>query len=201
MVGMSGGEPVGSLSGGAPVGSLPGGEPAGSLSGGEPAVPSLSGALVTVPRVFVGLLVLGAIGTMLFGVFARYVLLPITDWFDTDPVNFFWVEEVGETALAWITMIGAAVAVAERGHFHVAVLLHRLAPANRRLIEIATQALIAAFGLLTAWLGTQLAIMNSVLTSPALEFSLAWLYLPAAIGGALMALYAGHAVLIRARAS
>jgi TRAP-type C4-dicarboxylate transport system permease small subunit len=43
--------------------------------------------------------------------------------------------------------------------------------------------------------------MNSVLTSPALEFSLAWLYLPAAIGGALMALYAGHAVLIRARAS
>lgn len=50
--------------------------------------------------------------------------------------------------------------------------------------------LIAAFGLLVAWLGMKLAIMNSTLTSPALEFSLAWLYLPAAIGGVLMALYA-----------
>src|SRR5580698_9310079 len=69
-------------------------------------------AVIAAPRVFLGLLVLGAIGAMLFGVFARYVLLPITDWLDTDPVNFFWVEEVGETALAWITMIGAAIAVA-----------------------------------------------------------------------------------------
>ena len=146
-----------------------------------------------------GLLVLGAIGTMLFGVFARYVLLPITDWFDTDPVNFFWVEEVGETALAWITMIGAAIAVAERGHFHLAVLLHRMAPQNQRRVEIATFVLIAAFGLLTAWLGVKLAILNSMLTSPALEFSLAWLYVPEAIGGGLVALYAVHAILTRVR--
>ena len=127
---------------------------------------------------------------MLYGVFARYVLLPITDWFDVDPVNFFWVEEVGETALAWITMIGAAIAVFERGHFNLAVLVHRLPAKTQRKIDIATQMLIAAFGLLVAWLGMKLAIMNSTLTSPALEFSLAWLYLPAAIGGVLMALYA-----------
>jgi TRAP-type C4-dicarboxylate transport system permease small subunit len=150
---------------------------------------SFGRAAIAAPRVFVGLLVLGAIGTMLFGVLARYVLLPITDWFDVDPVNFFWVEEVGETALAWITMIGAAIAVAERGHFNLTVLLHRLTPETQRRIDIATQVLIAAFGLLVAWLGAKLAIMNSVLTSPALEFSLAWLYLPAALGGVLMALY------------
>ena len=152
---------------------------------------------LAVPRVFLGLLVLGAIGTMLFGVFARYVLLPITDWFDVDPVNFFWVEEVGETALAWITMIGAAIAVAERGHFHLSVLVHRLPPKPRHRIDAATQVLIGLFGLLVAWLGVKLAILNSMLTSPALEFSLAWLYIPAAIGGVLMALYAGHIILLR----
>jgi TRAP-type C4-dicarboxylate transport system permease small subunit len=153
---------------------------------------------VAVPRVFLGLLVLGAIGTMLFGVLARYVLLPITDWFDVDPVNFFWVEEVGETTLAWITMIGAAIAVAERGHFHLAVLVHRLPPKARRRVEIGTQVLIGLFGLLVAFLGTKLAILNSMLTSPALEFSLAWLYIPAVIGGVLMVLYSGQKILDRA---
>ena len=154
-------------------------------------------AALAAPRVFVGLLVLGAIGTMLFGVFARYVLLPITNWFDVDPVNFFWVEEVGETALAWITMIGAAIAVAERGHFQLAVLVHRLPRTTQNLIELATLVLIAAFGTLVAWLGVKLALLNYMLTSPALEFSLAWLYMPAAIGGALMTFYAGR--MIRAR--
>jgi TRAP-type C4-dicarboxylate transport system permease small subunit len=149
------------------------------------------------PRVFLGLLVLGAIGTMLFGVLARYVLLPITDWFDVDPVNFFWVEEVGETALAWITMIGAAIAVAERGHFHLAMLVHRMPPAMRRRFDVATQVLIAAFGLLVAWLGTKLALLNYMLTSPALEFSLAWLYLPASLGGLLMAFYAVRQIMSR----
>ena len=36
---------------------------------------------------------------MLYGVFMRYIMLPITDWLDVDPINFFWVEEVGETTL------------------------------------------------------------------------------------------------------
>jgi len=159
---------------------------------------SFARAAAAAPRVFVGLLVLGAIATMLFGVFARYMLLPITDWFDVDPVNFFWVEEVGETALAWITMIGAAIAVAERGHFHLAVIVHRLSVPARRRIDAATQLLIGAFGLLVAWLGLKLALLNAMLTSPALEFSLAWLYIPATIGGVLMAIYATQKIWGRA---
>ncbi len=140
----------------------------------------------------VGALVLIAIGVMLYGVLARYVLLPITNWLDVDPVNFFWVEEVGETALAWITLIGAAIAVAERSHFHLAVLVHRLPPEAQRKMDIATHVLIAGFGLLVSWLGLKLAMLNASLTSPALELSLAWLYIPAAVGGLLMALYAAN---------
>ena len=155
---------------------------------------SLTRVALAIPRAFVGVLVLGAIGVMLFGVFARYVLLPITNWLDVDPVNFFWVEEVGETALAWITMIGAAIAILDRGHFHLAVLVHRMPPAARRFMDIATHVLIFGFGVLVAWLGVKLAILNHTLTSPGLEFSLAWLYVPEAMGGALMAFYAAHMV-------
>ncbi len=142
------------------------------------------------PKILVGGLVLGAIGAMLFGVFARYVLLPLTDWMDVDPVNFFWVEEVGETALAWITLIGAAIGVAERSHFSLAILVHRLSPGAQKAVHYVNHIVIFSFALLVAWLGLKLAIMNGGLTSPALEFSLAWVYAPAAVGGVLMAIYA-----------
>jgi TRAP-type C4-dicarboxylate transport system permease small subunit len=142
------------------------------------------------PKILVGGLVLGAIAAMLFGVFARYVLLPLTDWMDVDPVNFFWVEEVGETALAWITLIGAAIGVAERSHFSLAILAHRLPMGAQKAVHYINHIVIFSFALLVAWLGLKLAIMNGGLTSPALEFSLAWVYAPAAVGGILMAIYA-----------
>lgn len=147
-------------------------------------------AVAMAPKVIVGGLVLGAIGTMLYGVLARYILLPITNWMDVDPVNFFWVEEVGELALAWITLIGAALGVAERSHFALAVLVHRFPPHVRRAIHYGNHVVIGAFALLVAWLGLKLALLNASLTSPGLEFSLAWLYAPATVGGLLMAIYA-----------
>jgi len=147
-------------------------------------------AVLAIPKILVGGLVLLAIGTMLYGVFMRYIMLPITDWLDVDPVNFFWVEEVGETTLIWLTLIGAAVAVAERSHFTLTVFTHRLPLRLQHIIHVANNLLIAAFGGLIAWLGIKLSILNAMLTSPALEFSLAWLYASTVVGGILIALYA-----------
>src|SRR3954454_8299297 len=97
-------------------------------------MPSFGGAravnaALAIPKIVTGGLVLLAIGVMLYGVFMRYVMLPITDWLDVDPVHFFWVEEVGETTLAWLTLIGAAVGVAERSHFTLTLFAHRFPPA------------------------------------------------------------------------
>jgi TRAP-type C4-dicarboxylate transport system permease small subunit len=146
--------------------------------------------VLAIPKIVVGGLVLLAIGTMLYGVFMRYVMLPITDWLDVDPVNFFWVEEVGETTLTWLTLIGAAVAVAERSHFTLTVFTHHLPTRMQRIIHVGNNLLIAAFGGLVAWVGLKLAILNAMLTSPALEFSLAWLYASSVVGGILITLYA-----------
>src|SRR6185312_17150299 len=107
---------------------------------------SMADAMVAIPRFVVGVLVLGAIGTMLWGVFARYVLLPVTDWFDWDTINFFWVEEVGETSLAWLTLLGAAVGVATRSHFTLNVFAHHLQTGAQRAIHVVNYVLIAAFG-------------------------------------------------------
>jgi TRAP-type C4-dicarboxylate transport system permease small subunit len=131
--------------------------------------------LTLLPRVFLGGLVLFAIGVMLYGVLCRYVLLPVTDWLDVDPPNFFWVEEVGETTLAWLTMIGAAIAVRERSHFALNLLTHRFSRPAREKLHVAHHLLIAGFGLLIAWFGVKLVLLNMSLMSPALEISLGWL--------------------------
>ena len=147
-------------------------------------------SVLAIPKILTGGLVLLAIAVMLYGVFMRYVMLPVTDWLDVDPINFFWVEEVGETALCWLTLVGAAVGVAERGHFTLNLVVHRLSPRAQHVIHVVNNLLIAGFGGLVAWLGVKLAALNATLTSPALEFSLAWLYAAATVGGILIALYA-----------
>jgi TRAP-type C4-dicarboxylate transport system permease small subunit len=144
----------------------------------------------SLPRLVLGGLVLFAIGVMLCGVFLRYVMLPITNWMDVDPVNFFWVEEVGELTLTWLTMIGAAIGVAERAHFTLNIFVHRLPSGMQHGFHVFNHLLIAAFGGLVGWICYKLAVLNGGLTSPALEISLGWFYGSGAIGGLLIVLYA-----------
>jgi len=150
--------------------------------------------LFLLPRIFLGGLVLFAIGVMLYGVFARYVLLPITDWMDWDQPNFFWVEEVGETSLAWLTLVGAAIAVKQRGHFALDLVTHHLSARGRAGLNILHNLIIAGFGGVVAWQGYKLVELNITLTSPALEMSLGWLYGSTVVGGILIVLFALDAV-------
>jgi TRAP-type C4-dicarboxylate transport system permease small subunit len=145
--------------------------------------------ILVLPKIVLTGLLAVAIGDMIIGVFLRYVMVPVTDWLDLDPINFFWVEEIGEYSLAWLTMVGAGIGIAEHAHFTLRVVTHRLPPPAQRAIHIASQLLIAGFGALAAWYGLKLAIVNSLLTSPALQINLAWLYAAPAVGGVLIVVY------------
>jgi TRAP-type C4-dicarboxylate transport system permease small subunit len=145
--------------------------------------------VVLAPKIVLTALLALAIADMIVGVFLRYVMVEITDWLDVDPINFFWVEEVGEYSLAWLTLIGAGLGVAERAHFTLRVLTHRLPLAAQHVVHVAGHLLVAGFGALAAWYGLKLAIVNSALTSPALELNLAWLYAAPAVGGVLIVIY------------
>jgi TRAP-type C4-dicarboxylate transport system permease small subunit len=151
---------------------------------------ALRASIVAIPRLVVGALLLMAIGVMLAGVFLRYVMVPITDQLGLDPINFFWVEELGEMLLAWMTLVGAAVGIAERTHFTVTVFTQHLPPFAQRTFHIANHVLIAAFGGVIAWQGWKVAALNKGLTSPALGISMGWLYGALVAGGTLIALFA-----------
>jgi TRAP-type C4-dicarboxylate transport system permease small subunit len=144
--------------------------------------------LALVPRVVVGLLLAVAIGNLLVGVFLRYVMLEVTDWLDLDPIRFTWVEEVGEFTLAWLTLLGAAIGVRERAHFTLHML--RFRPAVGRWLDRLHHGLIAGFGLIAAWYGFKLCLLNLEVRSAGLQLNLATLYAAAVAGGLLMAAYA-----------
>jgi TRAP-type C4-dicarboxylate transport system permease small subunit len=150
------------------------------------------------PKFAVTALIILAIVNLLVGVILRYFVGGITDWLDVDPVPFTWVEEVGELSLAWLTLIGAAIGIQSRSHFTLAVFVHRLPDGARLCIHRLNHALITGMGLLVAWYGLKLCLLNRTLTTPGLQINLAWLYASAVVGGILISIY-GFAVMIASR--
>jgi TRAP-type C4-dicarboxylate transport system permease small subunit len=146
-------------------------------------------SLSAVPKLIVTALIIFAIVNLLIGVVLRYGVGNITDYFDLDPVPFTWVEEVGEMSLAWLTLIGAAIGVRQRSHFTLHVFVHRLSPAAQLWIGRFNHALIVGIGVLTAFYGYRLCLLNATTRTPGLELSLIWLYGSAVVGGILIALY------------
>jgi len=144
--------------------------------------------IANIPKFVVSFLLVAAIVNLLIGVFLRYVVVDITDYFDLDPVPFTWVEEVGEMLLAWLTLIGAAIGVRERSHFTLHVL--NFSPAGQAIVNRIHYALIAVLGAIACWYGVKLCLLNSVLTTPGLQINLAVLYASCVVGGALLAIYA-----------
>ena len=142
----------------------------------------------SIPKVVVALLLIAAILNLLVGVFLRYVMIPVTDWLDIDAIPFTWVEEVGEMLLAWLTLIGAAIGVRERNHFTLHVL--HFSPAGQAIIDRVHYALVAILGAIAAWYGVRLCILNHTLVTPGLSINLSLLYASAAVGGALLVVYA-----------
>ena len=141
------------------------------------------------PHVVITVLMLVAMVDMLVGVFLRYVMTWVSARFDLPSVRFFWVEEIGEYSLAWLTFIGAAAGIRRGTHFAVHIVTERFPPGLRRAVVIGHYVLLTDFGVLLTVYGWQVAELNSQSFSPALVLNLRWLYLSSVAGGVLMVVY------------
>ena len=144
--------------------------------------------IANIPKIVVAFLLIAAIVNLLVGVFLRYIMIPVTDWLDVDSIPFTWVEEVGEMLLAWLTLIGAAIGVRERSHFTLRVL--SFSPARQALVDKVHYTLVATMGAIASWYGVRLCVLNHTLVTPGLSINLSLLYASAAVGGALLVVYA-----------
>src|SRR5438034_10434912 len=119
-------------------------------------------------------LMIVAMVDMLVGVFLRYVMTWVSATFDLPSVRFFWVEEVGEWSLAWLTFIGAALGVRQGIHFAVHIVINRFPPGLRMAVVVAQCLLIVAFGALVVLFAWQVAEVNGRSLSRALWLTLRW---------------------------
>ena len=142
------------------------------------------------PRMAVTALITLAMINLLIGVVLRYGVAAITNYMDWDSVPFTWVEEVGEMALAWLTLLGAAIGIRSRSHFTLHFITPLLSRSVQRGIDILNHLLIAGVGALAAWYAWGLCKLNWTLTTAGLEISLAFLYASALVGGVLIVIYA-----------
>lgn len=146
--------------------------------------------LTRVPRIVITILMIVAMVDMVVGVFLRYVMTKLTADFGLPRVDFFWVEEVGETALTWITFIGAAIGIRRGTHFAIHLVTDRLPPRVARAMLVVHYGIVAAFGAVVAIYGWQVMELNSQSFSPALGINLRWMYCSAVVGGLLIIAYA-----------
>lgn len=137
-----------------------------------------------------GIAMLGLVAVQGWQVFARYVLNDSPSW--TEPVTLLLLS----TAMSF----GAAAGVHEQRHFRFDLLARALPPVLRRACDALVAIVIAAIGATLAWWGARLLLdgLDVRMAGAPLPQSIG--FLPLALGGLLMVVFALFALLRRASA-
>jgi TRAP-type transport system small permease protein len=136
--------------------------------------------------------VLGAMGAIVaVNVFCRFVL----------SFSLYWGDEAAQALLVWLTFLGAAVAVRDRGHYSFDYLA-RISTGSRRLLVGVLSRVITIVALLALlYWSAEVAWGIRPWIMPAMEVSRVWVYAAGPVGCLLMLLYAARDLVrvIRAR--
>ncbi|MEO1458079.1 MAG: TRAP transporter small permease [Pseudomonadota bacterium] len=123
--------------------------------------------------------------TAIFGwlVFGRYVL-------NATPT---WVEQAAFLLVMVIAFLGAAVGIHENTHLSVTMLRDVVSARLRAVFVVASDILLAGFGMLMLWHGTRLTLFKWGSMIPLIQLPEGLRSLPLTIGGALILLFSlGH---------
>jgi TRAP-type C4-dicarboxylate transport system permease small subunit len=113
---------------------------------------------------------------VLWGVFSRYVV----------GEQSRWTEELAIYLLVWISLLGAAVTYAERGHLGVDYFVAKMDPAAQKVAAISIELLVSSFALFALVLGGFTLVEKTLVSgqmSPALDIKMGYVYLAAPISG------------------
>ena len=135
----------------------------------------------------IGLLVVLALGTFLYGPLARSV---------APALAVDWTEEVTIYLIVWATLLSGGTLTADRAHVSADILVHLLSARGRRRLQLAIDILMLAFCSLMLWLGVEGVLFAHMLderSASTLQAPQAWvLYLALPVG---MLLIAGRVVM------
>jgi TRAP-type C4-dicarboxylate transport system permease small subunit len=133
--------------------------------------------------------ILGAVMLLLLGSIIALVLLQISARF-LPFIRIQWTEEMSRYLFVYLTFIGAALLIKEKGHIVVDVLVDRLPSRLRLAVYLVVQATVLGFlylfvsGVLTLAVGSM-----GTRASSMTWFSMGYLYWGVWLGGVLMIFY------------
>ncbi len=113
-------------------------------------------------------------------VFGRYVLNQSPSW--TEPASLL--------LMSWFILLGSAVGVRDGNHLGFEIALHYAPHGLRQIMLAVTEVLVMIFGGAMAWYGTELAVETWSAAMPGLPIPQGFDYVPLAVGGVLIALFA-----------
>ncbi|MFT3754700.1 MAG: TRAP transporter small permease [Pseudoxanthomonas sp.] len=149
----------------------------------NPSVPPLQAAMDQLARFVIGLAAVALLGLVVvqgWQVIARYVLNDSPSW--TEPVTVL--------LLSTTMSLGAAAGVHERRHFSFSLLADSLSPGLRRALRGVAQLVVVLIGATIAWWATVLFFDGLGIRAAGAQMPQSASYLPMAIGGTLMTLFA-----------
>jgi TRAP-type C4-dicarboxylate transport system permease small subunit len=106
-----------------------------------------------------------------------------------------WTDEGSRFLMVWLAVFGWVLASRRRLHVRIRYFQDKLPRRFHRAVEIAWQLALTAFGALVAVYGVVLVIRNHDLEATSLPMSMAWMYAPMVLAGAVTALQAASEVI------
>ena len=99
-----------------------------------------------------------------------------------------WTDELSRFLMVWLAVFGWVLATRKRIHIRIRFFQEKLPGRAHRVVELAIQAAMLLFGALVAVYGAGLIGKNYDLHATSMPVSMAWLYAPLVLGGAITAL-------------
>ena len=106
-----------------------------------------------------------------------------------------WTDELSRFLMVWLAVFGWIVASRKRIHVRIRFLQDRLPARAHRATEVAIQSAMTLFGALVAAYSIGLIGKNFDLEATSLPISMAWMYAPMVLGGAITALQGAREVI------
>lgn len=110
-----------------------------------------------------------------------------------------WSDEAARFVMVWLACLGWILAGRKRSHIRVRFFLDKVPPRGRRALEIAMQAAVCLFGVLTAVYGAELVRRNLEIEATTLPIVMAWIYLPVVFAGIATAFQGASEVWVQLR--
>jgi len=101
-----------------------------------------------------------------------------------------WSEEMALFLFQWSVFMGAALAVRQRGHFGLDILVRRFPPALVEKLDKFSQVIIFVLALGLVFWGSQLSQMTMLQAYPTLQFPVGYGYLGIPVSAGFMAVFA-----------